>query len=110
MLPGWSADQCAVLYGMLNSLVCDYITRQKIGGTSLKYFTIKQVTILPPSAYTPADLAFIVTRVLELAYTSHAMAPFARDLGHDGPSFVWDEDRRALLRAELDAWYARAYG
>jgi hypothetical protein len=38
------------------------------------------------------------------------MAPFARDLGYDGPPFAWDEDRRALLRAELDAWYARAYG
>jgi hypothetical protein len=38
------------------------------------------------------------------------MAPFAHDLGYDGPSFAWDEDRRALLRAELDAWYARAYG
>ena len=24
--------------------------------------------------------------------------------------FPWDEDRRAYLRAELDAWYARAYG
>jgi hypothetical protein len=38
------------------------------------------------------------------------MAPFARDLGYDGPPFPWDEDRRARLRAELDAWYARAYG
>ena len=38
------------------------------------------------------------------------MAPFARDLGYDGPPFAWDEDRRAQLRAELDAWYARAYG
>ena len=43
-------------------------------------------------------------------YTSHAMAPFARDLVHDGPPFAWDEDRRAHLRAELDAFYARAYG
>lgn len=25
-------------------------------------------------------------------------------------SFAWDEDRRAHLRAELDAFYARAYG
>ncbi len=24
--------------------------------------------------------------------------------------YRWDEARRALLRAELDAWYARAYG
>jgi hypothetical protein len=52
----------------------------------------------------------IVSRVLELTYTSHSMAPFARDLGYDGRPFAWDEVRRALLRAELDAWYARAYG
>ena len=26
-----------------------------------------------------------------------------------GPPFAWDEDRRALLRAELDTFYARAY-
>lgn len=38
------------------------------------------------------------------------MAPFARDLGHDGPPFSWNENRRAQLRSELDAWYARAYG
>jgi hypothetical protein len=38
------------------------------------------------------------------------MAPFAHDLGYDGPPFTWDEDRRAQVRAELDAWYARAYG
>lgn len=38
------------------------------------------------------------------------MAPIARDLGHDVPPFSWDEDRRAHLRAELDAFHARAYG
>jgi hypothetical protein len=38
------------------------------------------------------------------------MRPFARDLGFTGEPFVWDESRRAVLRAELDAWYARAYG
>lgn len=34
--------------------------------------------------------------MLELTYTSHSLAPFARDLGHDDPPFTWDE---ALLRA-----------
>lgn len=38
------------------------------------------------------------------------MAPFARDLGYDGKPFAWEEDRRAHLRAELDAFYARKYG
>lgn len=43
--------------------------RQKIGGTSLKFFYVAQFPILPPSAYTAADLASIVPRVLELTYT-----------------------------------------
>ena len=98
------------LYASLNSLACDYIARQKLGGTSFKYFVINQLPILPPSAYSETDLAFIVPRVLELTYTSHAMTPFARDLGYEGPPFAWDEDRRADLRGELDAWYALAYG
>src|SRR5205085_5830553 len=68
------------------------------------------IPVLPPSFYTSADLAFIVPRVLELTFTSQSMAPFARDLGYEGPPFRWDRDRRAQLRAELDAWYARAYG
>jgi hypothetical protein len=73
-------------------------------------FYLEQFPIIPPEFYTDARLAFIVPKVLELTYTSHSMAPFARDLGHDGPPFAWDEDRRAHLRAELDAFYARAYG
>lgn len=59
--------------------------------------------------YTPADLAFIVPRVLELTYTSNALASFARDLGYDGKPFPLDEHRRSHLRAELDAFHARAY-
>lgn len=47
---------------------------------------------------------------VDRAGTSHSLAPFARDLGHDGPPFAWNEDRRADLRADLDAFYARAYG
>jgi hypothetical protein len=98
------------LSGNMSALAFDYAVRQKIGGTHLKYNIFKQNPVLPPSAYDEAGLAFIVPRVLELTYTSHSMAPFARDLGYDGAPFAWDEDRRAQLRAELDAWYALAYG
>ncbi|WGS23995.1 N-6 DNA methylase [Bradyrhizobium sp. ISRA463] len=110
MFPVAEPAKCAALLASLNSLACDFVARQKIGATSFKLYLIKQIPILPPSFYTPADLSFITPRVLELTYTSHSMAPFARDLGYDGPPFNWDEDRRARLRAELDAFYARAYG
>ena len=94
-----------------SSLTVDYVARQKVGGTASELFlSSSNFLSFRPIFYTDADLAFIVPRVLELTYTSHAMAPFARDLGYDGPPFAWDEDRRAHLRAELDAFYARAYG
>lgn len=100
----------AAALGNLCSFALDFVARQSVGGTHLTYGYLKQFPVLPPSAYDEAALAFIVPRVLELTYTSHSMAPFARDLGYEGPPFAWDENRRAHLRAELDAWYALAYG
>ncbi|MGH6986124.1 MAG: Eco57I restriction-modification methylase domain-containing protein [Caulobacteraceae bacterium] len=104
------AELQVALLGNLNAIVTDFVSRQKVGGSNLNFFYVKQFPILPPGSYAPADLDFIVPRVLELTYTSEALRPFARDLGYDGPPFAWDEDRRAWLRAQLDAWYARAYG
>jgi hypothetical protein len=71
---------------------------------------MRQIPVPDPDYFTDEQFAFITPHVLELTYTSDSMAPFARDLGYDGEPFLWDEDRRTLLRAELDAWYARAYG
>jgi hypothetical protein len=54
--------------------------------------------------------------VLELTYTAHDIAHFARDMGYvDGqgevrPPFVWNEERRLRLRAKLDAVYFHLYG
>ncbi|PLL13936.1 restriction endonuclease [Tabrizicola sp. TH137] len=110
ILPEQSAKLAACLLANLSSLVLDFVVRLKLGGTSVSQFYLKQFPVLAPEYYTEPRLAFLTPKVLELTYTSHSLAPFARDLGHDGPPFAWDEDRRALLRADLDAFYARAYG
>lgn len=99
----------ACLIASMTSLTVDYVARQKLGGTNLNFFYLAQLPILPPAFYTEPRQAFITPKVLELTYTSHSLAPFARDLGYDGPPFTWDEHRRAHLRADLDAFYARAY-
>jgi len=98
------------LLANLNSLPLDYVARQKVGGLHLTFGYVRQFPVLPPDQYGSGELEFIVARVLELTYTAHDLAPFARDLGYSGPPFAWDPDRRALLRAELDAYYARLYG
>jgi hypothetical protein len=110
MFPDKAPTLVACLLADQNSIPHDFVARQKIGGTSLKYFTKRQLTNVPPDEYSAADQELVVPRVLELTYTADDLAPWARDLGHDGPPFVWDSDRRAVLRSELDAFFARRYG
>ncbi|WP_170861323.1 N-6 DNA methylase [Geitlerinema sp. PCC 9228] len=105
-----SLKSISCLLANLNSIVLDFVARQKVGGTHLKFFTMRQLPILPPEAYSQEDIEFISSRVLELVYTAWDMQPFAKDMGYDGEPFIWDEQRRAKLRAELDAKYAKLYG
>jgi hypothetical protein len=44
------AQLIAGMLSSLSSLVLDFVARQKVGGTSLTYFYLKQFPILPPSA------------------------------------------------------------
>lgn len=97
------------LLANLNSIILDYVSRVKMG-TYMSQFVIKQLPVLSPDRYNEVDLAYIVPRVLELTYTAHDLAAWAQDLGHSGPPFPFNPDRRAQLRAELDAYYARLYG
>ena len=93
----------ACLVADFSSLVHDWAVRQKMGGVHMNNFYRSQVPTLFPSAYTQEDIDFIVPRVLELTYTTYSLKPWAEALGYNGEPFPWDEDRRALLRAELDA-------
>lgn len=118
-----AAFEVAALCGCFNSIACDYVVRQKVGGTSLKFFTFRQIPILPPELYSTADFAFIVPRVLELTYTAHDMRAWAEEVVasynarfQESPlslpvaPYGFVPERRADLRAELDAKYARLYG
>jgi hypothetical protein len=103
------ARHVAALLGSLCSLAIDFVARHKVGGTHLNFFIYKQLPVLRPQSFLAADLDFIVPRVAELTAVSAAMQPWANDLGWDQPAH-FDPDRRALLRSELDAWYAHMYG
>lgn len=108
-----SKDQAklwACLLANLNSLILDFISKQKVGGVNLSFFILKQLPIIPPEAYALKDIEFVSSRVLELVYTAWNMQPFAQGMEYDGEPFRWDLNRRTLLRAELDAYYAKLYG
>ena len=107
---------CAVLLAAnLNSIALDFVARQKVHGQTLNLYLLEQFPLIASDAYfrhfgdrTAADL--VRDHVLRLTYTAHDMAPFARDLGHHGPPFPWDEEARRHLRARLDALYFHLYG
>jgi hypothetical protein len=166
-----SVCQIACFLAMVNSFVFDFIARQKVGGTNLTFFILKQLPVLPPEAFSAADLVFIVPRVVELVSTAWDVQPFAADVWAEAdaglraailaqhaenlraappnspargtppnlpacggdwggappeiaaavaaatvddaappPPFIWNDDRRARIRADLDARIARLYG
>lgn len=93
----------------MSSFICDFVTRQKAGGTHINFYILKQLSVITPQSIAFAR-AFIEPRVLELTYTAWDLTGFANDLGWPGPPFRWDDERRALMRAELDALMFHLYG
>lgn len=129
----------ACLLSNMNSLPFDFAARFKVGGINFNFFIVNQLPVLPPSAYHEAALSFIVPRVMALTYTANDMTEWAKALWTDstpamrqkmlelngknrkfsqensgstlacGP-YIYDDIKRAILRAELDAYFARLYG
>jgi hypothetical protein len=110
IISGLNAVNAALVCSNMNTFVFDYVARHKIPGINFNHWILKQLPVLPISTYTLVDIDFIMPRLLELVYTAYDLKPFADDMGYYNQPFEWDEERRVLLRAELDAYYARLYG
>jgi len=109
-------ERATLLLANVNSFVFDYACRQKTSGMHVNIFTMRQLPAIPLSSYSclpdssgTSEREFVKSRVLELSYTAWDLKRFATDLGCDTPPFRWNDERRFLLRSELDALYFRLY-
>jgi hypothetical protein len=102
----------------MSSYAFDYVTRQKMGGLNMSFYIVQQLPIhLPafisqPSFLSQNDqpiISWLLPRILELTYTAWDLESFAQDCGWPGPPFRWNEERRFLLRCELDAAFFHFY-
>ena len=109
---------------MLSSLVFDYVARQKVGGSSMALFIMKQQPVLTPDQIPSTMQWQIVKRVAELCYFNHDMDGWVEELWEEMSEeqrselpqlgahqpWVYNPERRAILQAELDAIFAHLYG
>jgi hypothetical protein len=114
--PNCKSSELGYLLAILNSFALDFVLRQKIGGMHFGMHILKQLPVLSPqevrtriNSITGKCEGFIESRVLELTYTAWDLEAFAADCGRSGPPFRWDEERRFLLRCELDAAFFHLY-
>lgn len=107
------------LLALLSSLVFDYIARQKVGGSSMGFFIMKQIPILTPEQIQSSNYQRdIIERVARLCWFNHDLDGWMEELRKECPKeydlpdepVTWDEANRAVWQAELDAIFAHLYG
>lgn len=96
---------CFVL-GALNSLIVDFIARQRFSGRHLNVTTFSQL----PLPYKFLYQEEIIYRVASLLNLNEKFKPLLAELNISDDCFSVDENIRSIYRAELDAYYARLYG
>ena len=115
-------SNAALLLANLDATVLDFVVRQKAHSTNLNWYIVEQLPVVPPDRYETIRFGhktageIVREAVLELTYTAHDMAPFARDMGYVDemgevkPPFTWNEGRRLILCSRLDAVFFHLYG
>ncbi|MEV0402999.1 N-6 DNA methylase [Actinoallomurus sp. NPDC050550] len=105
-----------VLCAIYNSFPYDYLLRNLISQPSIPQSTSEQIAVPSQCMIDIADAwlgdvarEWIISRVYELTYTSYDLQDVSNEFGGGWP-FLWDWERRRLLRAELDAFFFHVYG
>jgi len=110
-------ERQALLLGNMNAFALDFVCRLRVSGMSLNHYVLHQLAVLSASTYGSelgwkrnlSVAAWMLPRVLELTYSAWDVEAFPLDCGWDGPPFRWDEERRFLIRCELDAAFFHLY-
>lgn len=109
----------ATFVAMLCSLVFDYLAKQKVGGSSMASFIMKQMPVLTPEQIHESGYEQdIVERVARLCWFNHDLDAWMEELREECPldwdlpnePVIWDEAKRSVWQAELDAIFAHLYG
>ena len=104
-----------LLLGNFNSMIFDFITRQKVQGNHLNWYLCEQLPVLDSDTYkwkcgSSTARTIIIKNVIKMTYHASDLKEFAADMGYTGKPFSWDEEARLHSRSRLDAIYFLLYG
>lgn len=117
-ISGVDAEEALLLVGLFNSYTVDYVARQKVSGTELSQFIIRQLPIPSPQRFNEVRLKGepIRQRITELSlrllYTANDLSGFADEAGYGEEPFQFtgDAESREAIRTELEALVCHVYG
>lgn len=106
------------LHAIFSSFILDFVARQRIAGAHMTFTTMRQLPVPTPdslSEMAPWDRetaidGWLLARTAELTATTYSMTGYLSGTEYAGPPFLWDSDRRRVLRAEIDAAMLIIYG
>jgi hypothetical protein len=118
---GSNLEVKALLFSaFFSSLTFDFVVRQVIGGPNFTKYLLDQIAVPSPRwidrfvvSSKDQDISlkdFLVSRALYLTWTSHALDCLGEAFAHTKGPFLWEDSKRAQIRAEIDAVVAKAYG
>ncbi|MFB6185988.1 MAG: Eco57I restriction-modification methylase domain-containing protein, partial [Halobacteriaceae archaeon] len=113
------ASDVIVFTSIFTSFVFDYALRQSLGGATVNLYILEQLPMPTPEAIDDLQVSmqgssqslrkFLTQRGIRLIWTSHSLDQLGEDIGCNEGPFVWEEEERRNLRAEIDATIAKVY-
>jgi hypothetical protein len=108
LILGKNKDSLVVLLANLNSFVCDFVCRRRMGGINLNLWNLNQLPIVSFDNIPESVKSIIIKNTVLLSNTSNDVAPFFTE--YSGiEEILWDKKIRYKLQCELDAIFFHLY-
>lgn len=105
---GRDKNSVLVLLANLNSFVCDFVCRRRIGGINLNLWNFNQLPIINYDTISASVQKIIISNTVQLSNTSDDLKDFFIDY-NDIEKVSWDKNVRFQLECELDAIFFHLY-
>jgi hypothetical protein len=108
LILGKKKESLIILLANINSFVCDFVCRKRMGGVNLNLWNLNQLPIIEQDLISDNLKNKIISNVISLSDTAEDLQDFFNDF-----SVVervrWDKNLRFQLQCELDAIFAHLY-